>query len=146
MSFILQIIHAIVNIHPIHPLFVHFPIALVSAALFFILLALWRHSDLLEKIAFANMSLAAVSTVIAGITGINDNLTNYHGLAPNHTAKIILASTLFVILTATVVARWRNKDLFHKRWAKVIYVAAYFVSFVIVSLLGYLGGVIVFGS
>jgi uncharacterized membrane protein len=146
MSVILAIIHAIENIHPIHPLFVHFPIALVSAALFFILLALWRRDDILEKIAFADLSLGWVSTIVAGITGIRDNLSNYNGNAPNHITKIILASTLFVILTATIIARWRDKDLFHKRGAKAIYVTAYCVSFVIVSLLGYFGGVIVYGG
>jgi len=146
MNFINQVLQAISQIKPIHPLFVHFPIALVSAGLFFILLALILRNDLLEKIAFANMALATVSTVVAAITGISDNLSNYNGSAPNHTAKIILASTLFVILTVTVIARWRNKDLFHRRWAKVLYVASYFVCFGIVTALGYFGGVIVYGG
>jgi uncharacterized membrane protein len=146
MNIIQAIIHAIASIQPIHPLFVHFPIALVSAGLFFILLALVFRKDVLEKIAFADMALATVSTVAAAITGIHDNSVNYGGNAPNHSAKIILASTLFVILTVTVLARWRNKDLFHKGWGKVVYIAAYFVCFAIVSVLGYLGGVIVYGT
>ena len=146
MGFFTQIIHAITSIKPIHPLFVHFPIALVSAGLFFILLALIFRNDLLEKIAFANIALATVSTVVAGITGYSDNLSNYGGHAPNYNVKIILASTLFVILAATVLARWINKDLFHRRWAKVLYVASYFVCFLIVTALGYFGGVIVYGG
>jgi uncharacterized membrane protein len=146
MGFILQIIHAIAQIHPVHPMIVHFPIALVGAALFFLLLALWRHSDILEQIAFANISLAAVSTVVAAITGIHDNLAYYNGHAANHVAKIVLATTLFVITTVTALARWRNKNLFHQRSARAIYIAAYFVSFAIVAALGYLGGIIVYGS
>jgi uncharacterized membrane protein len=46
---------------------VHFPIALTGAALFFILLALWKHNKILEQVAFANISLAAVSTIVAAV-------------------------------------------------------------------------------
>lgn len=146
MGSILQIFHTLTQVHPIHPMIVHFPIALVGAALFFLILAMWRRSDLLEQIAFANLSLAAVSTVVAGITGYLDNLARYNGLAANHNLKIILATTLFVITTVTALARWRNKNLFHQRYARGVYIAAYFVSFAIVAVLGYLGGLIVFGS
>ena len=145
MDIFLRIIHDLTQVHPPHTLFVHFPIALVSAALFFMLLALWRHSDILEQVAFADISLAAVSTIVAAIAGIRDNIYFYGGMAPNHTAKIILASLLFLVTTATALARWRNPNLFHTRNAKVVYVLAFFVSFAIVTVLGFLGGVILYG-
>ncbi len=145
MTFISKIIHDLIFVHPIHTLIVHFPIALTGAALFFILLALWKKSDALEQVAFANISLATISTVAAALTGILDNARFYGGQAPNHIAKIILGSTLFVVTTVTAVARWRNKRLFHARGAKVAYVAAYFVSFGIAAVLGFLGGVILYG-
>jgi uncharacterized membrane protein len=145
MDIILRIIHDLTQVHPPHTLFVHFPIALVSAALFFILLALWRQSDILEQVAFANISLAAVSTLMAAIAGIRDNIYFYAGMAPNHTAKVFLASLLFLVTTATALVRWRNPNLFHNRNAKVVYILAFFVSFAIVSVLGFLGGVIVYG-
>jgi uncharacterized membrane protein len=145
MDIILRIIYDLTHVHPPHTLFVHFPIALISSALFFLLLALWRRNDTLEKVAFANIALAAVSTIVAAIFGIRDNIYFYTGMAPNHTAKIILASILFVLTTATALARWRNPDLFHAGTAKVVYILAYFLSFVIVSILGFLGGVILFG-
>jgi uncharacterized membrane protein len=145
MEIILRIIHDLTQVHPPHTLFVHFPVALISSALFFIILALWRRSDLLEKVAFADISLGAVSTIVAAIFGIRDNIYFYGGEAPNHTAKIILAILLFVITTATALARWRNPNLFHAGKAKVVYVLAFFVSFGIVSVLGFLGGVIIYG-
>lgn len=145
MDLILRIIYDLTQGHPLHTMIVHFPIALTSAALFFILLALWRRSDVLEQVAFANISLAAVSTIVAAITGIRDNLLYYNGGAPNHVAKIILASTLFLVTTVTALARWRNSKLFHTRLAKALYVMAYFVSFALASVLGFLGGVIVYG-
>jgi uncharacterized membrane protein len=144
MALISKIMHALLYVHPPHTLLVHFPIALVSAALFFILLALWKKSDLLEQIAFANLSLAAVSTIVAALAGIRDNIVFYNGRAANHVAKIILGIVLFIITSVTAILRWRNPKLFHSH-SKAIYVAAYFVSFVLVTILGFLGGVIVYG-
>lgn len=145
MNLIQSIFHALTQVHPPHMLIVHFPIALTGAALFFILLAIWRRNKILEQVAFANISLATVSTVVAGIFGVRDNVVFYSGGAPNHVAKIILASTLFVVTTITAITRWRNEELFYTRSTKVLYVAAYFVSFAIASVLGFLGGVILFG-
>jgi uncharacterized membrane protein len=145
MDLLQKIFHAITQVHPPHPVFVHFPIALTGAALFFILLALWWKSEALEKVAFANISLACVSTIFAALIGIRDNLVLYNGAASNHTVKIILASFLFLLTLVTALARWRNPELFHIKTAKVFYVLAYFISFAIAIVLGFLGGVIIYG-
>jgi uncharacterized membrane protein len=144
MAFILEVIHDLVYKHHPHTMFVHFPVALVSAALFFILLALWRKKDVLEQIAFANLALAAASTLVAGIVGIMDNFTFYLGNAQNNVVKMILAGILFLVTSATALVRWRTPRLFQSR-SRTMYVAAYFVSFAIVAVLGFLGGVIVHG-
>ena len=145
MAFIQQIIHDLLYVHPIHLLIVHFPIGLTGAALFFMILALWRRSDILEQVAFANISLATVSTLVAGLAGLLDNARFYGGYAPNYVAKIILGSALLVVTTLTTIYRWRNKDLVLIGARKAWYVAAYFVSFILASVLGFLGGVILFG-
>jgi len=144
MALIQRIIHAITVVQPPHPLFVHFPIALISTALFFLLLALWRKSDLLEKIAFANLALAVVSILVAGIVGYRDNLVIFKNGAPNHIAKITIASILFVLTGAIVLLRWRNPDLFHSRY-RAVYVAAHFLAFALVAVQGFLGAIIVYG-
>jgi uncharacterized membrane protein len=130
--------------HP-HVAVVHFPIALTGAALFFILLALWKKSRIMEQAAFANICLAAASTIVAALFGIRDNIAYWNGTAPNHVTKIILGVTLFIITTVMAIARWRNKELFYNKSTKFIFIAAYFVSFAIAGVLGYLGGVIVYG-
>ena len=145
MAFISRLIHDLLYVHPIHTLIVHFPIALTAAALFFILLALWRRSDILEIVASANISLAAVSTIVAAATGILENIRFYGGQAPNHIWKIILGSTLFLVTTITAIARWKNKNLFHEKGKKALYVAAFFVSFGLAAVLGFLGGIILYG-
>jgi uncharacterized membrane protein len=144
MDFINRLIHALTQVHPIHPMLVHFPIALTGAAAFFILLAVWKKSKTLEQAAFANMVLAVFGTIAAGATGILDNIKNYSGSAPNAPVKIALASTLLIITAVTSLARWRDPNLIEKP-AKVIYVAAYLVSFALALVLAFLGGVILYG-
>ena len=144
MALIQRIIHALLVVQPPHPLFVHFPIALISTALFFLLLALWMKSDILEKIAFADLCVAAVSILVAGAFGIRDNAVLFKGGAPNHVAKIVIASTLFVITGATVLLRWKNPDLLKSRF-KWSYLGVHIVLFVLVAVQGFLGGIIVYG-
>ena len=144
MEFINRLITALTELHPHHPMVVHFPIALTGAAFFFILLAYWRNNPALEFTAFANIALAALSTIVAGATGIMDNLNTYEGEAPNAGAKIILAFTLFLLTTGISLARYRNPQLFQTA-NRVLYAAAYGVSFAIALVLSFLGGVILYG-
>jgi uncharacterized membrane protein len=143
MDLINRIIHAITEVHPLHPMLVHFPIGLTGAASFFILLALWRNKTFFEQAAFANIVLATVATLAAGLTGIYDNQVNYVGDAPNAMLKITLAIVLLLVTTITATARWKNPDLFSK--SKTLYVAAYFLSFGLALTLAFLGGVILYG-
>jgi uncharacterized membrane protein len=138
-----RIIHAITVVHPIHPMIVHFPIALTGAALLFILLALWINKEFFERAAFANIALATISTIAAGITGMYDNQVNYLGDAPNAGLKMVLATTLLLVTTITAVTRWKKPDLFET--SRVLYVTAYFVSFGLAVTLAFLGGVILYG-
>lgn len=144
MELISRIIHDLTQVHPTHPMIVHFPIALTGAAFFFILLAAWRRNASLEQTAFANIALASVSTIAAGITGYIDNLKNYSGDAPNANAKIVLAITLFILTAGISIVRYRNPDLFWKG-NRIVYVASYGVCFAIALVLAFLGGVILYG-
>jgi uncharacterized membrane protein len=143
MDFFNRLITALTETHPIHPMVVHFPIALTGAAFLFILLALWKNKEFFEQAAFANIALATVSTLLAGFTGLYDNQINYTGDAPNAGLKIILAIALFIITSITAVVRWKNPNLLNI--SKALYVAAYFVSFALALILAFLGGVILYG-
>jgi uncharacterized membrane protein len=144
MDLISRIIHALTELHPTHPMFVHFPIALTGAAFLFIMLAYWRKNPSLEQTAFANIVLASIGTIAAGITGYLDNLKNYLGEAPNASTKIILAITLFVLTTGISIVRYRNPDLF-KKANPILYIASYGVCFGIALVLAFLGGIILYG-
>lgn len=144
MEFINRFITAVTELHPTHPMFVHFPIALTGAAFFFILLAWWKNNTTLERTAFANITLAAISTVFAGITGYLDNLNKYDGEAPNAAVKIVLAIFLFLLATGISVVRYRNPEIFVKG-NRFVYTASYGLCFLIAATLGFLGGVILYG-
>lgn len=143
MEFLDRLITALTETHPIHPMVVHFPIGLTGAAFLFILLALWKNKAFFEQAAFANIALATIGTLAAGLTGLYDNQINYVGDAPNDGLKITLATLLLLITTVTAIARWRNPDLFEK--SKALYIGAYFASFGLALTLSFLGGVILYG-
>lgn len=145
MDLISNVLNTIINVHPLHPMIVHFPLALTGAALLFFLLALIRKNPYLERAAYYCISLTAVSTVAAGLTGMRDNATRYGGEAPNVQLKIILASLLLVLATVAAVIRWRQKEAHWQPKAVIFYLLAYGVSFLLAGTLGFLGGVIVFG-
>jgi len=152
MEFINRVIHALTELHTTHPMLVHFPTALTGAAFLFILLAYWRNNASLEQTAFANIVLASLGTLAAGITGYLDNIKNYVGDAPNAGTKIILATVLLILTSGISIVRYRNPDLFQKsnRFPKstgtiVLYIAAYGVCFAIALVLAFLGGVILYG-
>jgi uncharacterized membrane protein len=144
MEFINRIITALTELHPTHPMFVHFPIALTGSAFLFILLAYWRNNASLEQTAFANIVLAAISTVVAGVTGYLDNIKNYVGEAPNAGTKIILATVLFLLTSGISIARFRDPEMF-RRSNSILYITSYGVSFAIALVLAFLGGVILYG-
>ena len=144
MDFINRVIHALTELHPTHPMLVHFPIALTGAAFLFVLLASWRNNASLEQAAFANIVLAFLGTIAAGITGVIDNMQNYEGQAPNAGTKILLAITLFLLTAGISIVRFRNPNLF-QQGNRFLYVSAYGISFVIALVLAFLGGVILYG-
>jgi uncharacterized membrane protein len=144
MEFINRVIHALTELHPTHPMIVHFPIALTGAAFLFVLLAAWRNSSSLEQAAFANIVLAFLGTIAAGVTGVMDNARNYEGEAPNAGTKIILAAILFLLTAGISLVRYRNPDLF-QQGNRFLYVASYGISFGLALVLAFLGGVILYG-
>ena len=144
MDFINRFIAAVTQIHPTHPMVVHFPIALTGAAFLFILLAWWRKNPALELAAFANIALAAVSTIAAGVTGMMDNIKNYEGDAPNASVKVMLALILLALTTGISIVRYRNPQIF-STGNRALYMTAYGLSFLIAFTLAFLGGVILYG-
>jgi uncharacterized membrane protein len=145
MEFVNRVVTALVKLHPWHSLIVHFPIALSTVGLFFVLLALWRRSELYEKFAFFNVILAAISTAFAGLAGLRDNIVHFEGNAPYMNIKIFLGSSLLLLASVTALVRRRNAELLWNPSTRILYVAAYVGCFLLVAVLGFVGGAILYG-
>jgi uncharacterized membrane protein len=145
MGFFDRLITALTELHPLHSMTVHFPLALTGVALLFLVLALWRRNETFEQAAFLNMALAAASTVIAGISGYRDHLVRFEGDAPYANVKVFLAITLFVLTTVTAISRWRQTEIVWRPSTTVLYLSAFAGSFGLAAVLGFLGGAILYG-
>jgi uncharacterized membrane protein len=145
MGFITRLVNAIVDVHPLHSMTVHFPIALTGTAFLFLVLALWRRNEVLEQAAFYLIALGGISTIIAGLTGYRDNIVRFEGEAPLVNAKVFLAVTLFVLTLGITVSRWRDREILWRPSTMVVYLLAFTGSFFLAATLGFLGGVILYG-
>jgi uncharacterized membrane protein len=145
MGFITRFVNAIVDVHPLHSMTVHFPIALTGTAFLFLVLALWRRNEVLEQAAFYLIALSGISTIIAGLTGYRDNIVRFEGEAPLVNVKVFLAVTLFVLTLGITVSRWRDREILWRPSTMVMYLLAFTGSFLLAATLGFLGGVILYG-
>ena len=144
-EFITRFFTAITETHPLHSMTVHFPIALTGVALLFLILALWRRSEALERAAFFNMTLASVATIVAAVTGVRDNLVRFEGEAPLASVKIFLGISLFVLTAIIAISRWRQTELLWRPSTMVLYLLGFAGSFALATTLAFLGGVILYG-
>jgi uncharacterized membrane protein len=145
MSNLIQFIQVVLA-HPNHPRIIHFPIALSYLGVLVVLLAWWRRDSFFERVAFYTMLLLPLSTIPAGLTGMLENQTLYAGNAPNTTLKLILAVSLLLISAGAAIWRWRQPDIMNKSPGKYLYLLAFFICAGLTTLLGALGGIIVWGT
>lgn len=145
MAFLERVLNAIVNIHPWHSLAVHFPTAFATVGLLCILFALWRRNELSEKFAFFCMAVTAAGTALSGLAGLRDNLVHFDGAAPYLNIKVFLAVSLLLLTTVTAFGRWRNPDLLWHPSTRILYVSAFVGAFLLATVLGFVGGSIVYG-
>ncbi len=124
------------TIDEIHPLFVHFPIALLSVGILFDYLALIFPSKSLVHAGWWNLVFGLVSAAATIITGfIADNVVGHMEESPldifqTHGSTQLLATTLFLVLFI-----WRKRlkgALPEEKKAKVLY---YFLGVVAVVIL-----------
>jgi uncharacterized membrane protein len=145
MSNLVRFIEVILS-HPNHPRLIHFPIALSYLGVLVVLLAWLRRDAFFERAAFYTIFLLALSTLPAGLTGILENQAIYAGNAPNAVLKIALATSLLLIAAGAALWRWRRPDILHGALSQYIYVLAFLVCAGLTTLLGALGGIIVWGA
>lgn len=126
-------------IEPLHPPFTHYPIALVSASLFFGLVALLWRRPVFWVTARHCLVLAWLFIFPTVLFGFMDWQHYYHGVWMGPIiVKIWLASFLFVLLSIGLILVYKGRG--DSRVMLVIYA----LGFLTVVGLGYFGGKIVY--
>jgi uncharacterized membrane protein len=145
MSNFVQFIEVVLA-HPNHPRLIHFPVALSYLGVLVVLLAWLRRDAFFERVAFYTILLLTLSILPAGITGMIENQAYYAGNAPNAVLKVTLAGLLLVVAAGATLWRWRKPDIMNGTLSKYLYVLAFIVCAGLTTLLGALGGIIVWGA
>ncbi len=145
MDGIERVVNALLYVHPLHALVVHFPIALASVGLLVIVLALWRRGEVFEQFAFFNVVLVVISTAVAGLTGYRDHLVRFGGETPYVNVKIFMGVSLLLLTAVMAVSRWRNPELLWSPSTGILYAGGFVASFLLAAVLGFVGGAILYG-
>ena len=96
---------ALLSEHPLHPMFVHFPIALFPTALLFQFLAAWRHKARFGEVAKWLLYLGTVGAIVAVATGFLEASELGHD-SPGHEfvhvhRDFMVVTTVLAILVST---------------------------------------------
>jgi uncharacterized membrane protein len=130
---------------PLHPMFVHFPIALYLLGVLLTLGYLWRHNPDYERFGYWIFLLAWIAAAFAALAGLVD----LGSLAPDDARRgsinqhITSGVALFIVNGLVVYFRFRWPDVLtsSRRWAYLALMAA---GVAIVVITGWLGGKLVY--
>lgn len=130
---------------PLHPMFVHFPIALYLLGVLLTLGYLWRRAPDYERFAYWAFLLAWVAVAVAALAGLID----LGSLAPDDPRRAVINNhitsgvALLIINGLVLYFRFRWPDVLagSRRW---VYLALMVTGIVAVVLTGWLGGKLVY--
>lgn len=130
---------------PLHPMFVHFPIALYLLGVLLTLGYLWRRTPDYERFAYWAFLLAWVAVAVAALAGLID----LGSLAPDDPRRAVINNhitsgvALLIINGLVLYFRFRWPDVLagSRRW---VYLALMVTGIVAVVLTGWLGGKLVY--
>ena len=130
----------------LHPILVHFPNALVSVALLFLLLSWVFELRCFEPAAFYLLVVVLLSAPIAAAAGYYDWKTRFNGEL-TLIFKIKLGCSLLLIALLFILVVWRLIDdtIFIFSSTKLIFMLLVSGALILVSVLGHYGGIITFG-
>lgn len=132
---------------PFHAMFVHFPIALYTAAVFFLFLALFSDKDSFRNSYFYLMIMATLFTPISHFTGILEWKKKYRGVR-THIFINKNRYGLILILVGGVCTTWYwfyPGILDNTGVLNIVFIILNIFILPLVGYLGHLGGKLVYG-
>ena len=129
----------------LHPLIVHFPIALLLSAVAFELTALIVKRPILHRVSLWNLSLGTLAAGVAVLTGLRAEEVAKHSFEIWQVMALHerLGITTFILSLMVTAWRWRTHDQLTPR-ARAVTLAAMLAIATTVSVGGYLGGRLVY--
>lgn len=130
---------------PLHPMTVHFPIALYLLGVLLTIVYLWRGQADYERFAFLSFSLSWLATVVASVVGLFDqNQLELTDLRRQQVNPHITAAVSLLIINGLLLymrLRWPTVLVTSRRW---LYLGLMLLGVVAVVITGWLGGELVF--
>lgn len=131
--------------HPIHPLIVHFPIALLTLGTLLLWLSLWK-KEWLDKAAILMLSIGWISGIAACVTGDGGekfDMSHFAATRPmihQHENMAMYSMILFaIVIVINVISRFVSIP-----YIRVIEIIASIAGLVFIVLTGHYGGQIVY--
>jgi uncharacterized membrane protein len=131
--------------HPLHPIIVHFPIALLTTAILFEILELALKRDVLREAATWLLGLGFLGGLVATVTGIlAEEAAEESGVPESaiETHELFAFATLAVFATLLAI-RWLQKKRRLPEFPGV-FLAIGLVGVTLIGLTGYFGGDLVY--
>ena len=130
--------------HPLHPLAVHFPIALYLLGVLLTMLYLWRRQADYERFAYLSFILSGVAVLVASVVGLIDQSQLALNDPRQETVNnhITAGVTLLVINGLLIYMRLRWTDVLSRyRW---VYLGLMALGVAAVLVTAWLGGELVY--
>ena len=131
--------------HPLHPMTVHFPIALYCLGVLLTVIYVWRGQPEVERFAYWCFGLSWPATIISSVTGLFDqNQLAVDDPRLNTVNRHITGAVALIIINGLLLYmrfRWPNV-LAEKRWP---YLGLMMLGLGVVFVTGWLGGELVYG-
>src|SRR5687767_8240360 len=132
--------------HPLHPLLIHFPIALFSLALVLDLASFARDDGThLVKCAFVSLCAGIITALLAAVAGLADyaNIRADHPAKKTATWHMLLNIAAVLLYAISVALRWGSLEADHT--PALAFVISLIAS-AILTVSGYLGGHLVYND
>lgn len=135
------------NTHHLHPMTVHFPIAIIMLGFVFDFLSMFfnKKEPCLSKVGFWLMILGTLAAVAGYLTGefFSETLAGQAGEL-KETHELFAKATMFIMIGASLLRIflvWKKKENSGLKW---IVFGLFFISVVCVGITGLLGGNLVY--